>query len=76
MENAALRSVQMLSIRQVMTRLCIGRSTLYELLDCRSTRYQPSMPKPVRIGRSTRFYEHEINAFLLGLSEEREGSRR
>lgn len=76
MENTERLSVQMLSIRQVLARLSIGRSTLYELLDSRSARYQPSMPKPVRIGRSTRFYEHEINAFLLSLSEEREGSRR
>lgn len=76
MEASPHRPIQMLTTREVQSRLCIGRSTLYDFLDSRSPRHQPDLPKPVRIGGSTRFYEHEIDAYLLRLAEERRAPRR
>lgn len=55
------------------TKLNAGRSTLYTWLDTKSPNYKPSLPRPVRLGRSVGFIEHEIDDYILGLMQARGG---
>ena len=56
-------------------RLGIARSTLYAYLDERSPSHIPEFPKPVRLGSTIAFIEHEIDAFVIGLMQAREVAR-
>lgn len=61
---------------EVQRRLGIARSTLYAYLDSKSAQYKPAFPRPVRLGATTGFVEHEINQYVLGLMQAREGLQR
>ena len=65
--------LKLISVPTTADRLCIGRSTLYEWLDKSSKFYKPDLPKPVHIGRSTGFVEHEIDDYIRGLMQARGG---
>lgn len=56
---------------EVQERLGIARSTLYSYLNERSPNHVPAFPKPVRIGSTIGFVEHEIEAFVVSLMEAR-----
>lgn len=55
------------------TKLNAGRSTLYSWLDFKSPNYKPGLPKPVHLGKSTGFIEHEIDEYIRGLMQARGG---
>jgi prophage regulatory protein len=57
--------LSMLRIKQVVAQLSISKSNIYERLNPRSPRYDASFPKPVKLGNSTVFFAHEIDAFIL-----------
>lgn len=53
----------------------IAPSTLYAYLDERSSSHIPDFPKPVRLGSTVAFIEHEIDSFVIGLMQAREVAR-
>ncbi|MBP5953427.1 AlpA family phage regulatory protein [Pseudomonas sp. P42] len=56
---------KILRLRQVMERTGLGRSTIYDRIDSRSTRYEASFPKPVRIGvSSVGWLESSVNEWI------------
>jgi prophage regulatory protein len=57
---------------EVQARLGIGRSTLYSYLNERSPNYLPTFPKPIRIGTTVGFIEHELDAFVTSRMKARE----
>lgn len=51
--------------KQVQARLGLARSTLYDKLNSRSPRHDPTFPKPIKIGiAAIGFIESEIQAWL------------
>ncbi|WP_350016213.1 AlpA family phage regulatory protein [Rhodanobacter sp. IGA1.0] len=56
--------------------LGIGRSTLYSYGDPKSSQFKPDFPRPVRLGGSVGFLEHEIEEYIKGLMQAREGVAR
>lgn len=68
------KRLQIASVRETAARLNIGRSTLYDWLDEKSPNHKPGLPKPVHIGKSTGFIEHEIDDFIRCLMQARGGA--
>ncbi|RCS28606.1 AlpA family phage regulatory protein [Rhodanobacter denitrificans] len=66
--------LRILSVRETAKRLNIGRSTLYAWLDEKSSSCRLGLPKPVHLGKSTGFIEHEIDDFIRGLMQARGGA--
>lgn len=56
-------TIKYLKISEVMDKLGIGKSTLYDWIDPKSPRFKPDFPKRVKMGVSTRFVESEITAY-------------
>lgn len=67
------KRLRIISVRETASRLNAGRSTLYDWLDEESPNYKPGLPKPVHLGKSTGFIEHEIDDFIRGLMQARGG---
>jgi prophage regulatory protein len=65
--------LRIISVREAATRLNIGRSTLYSWLDRQSSHFKPDLPKPIRMGFSVGFIEHEIDDYIRGLMQARGG---
>lgn len=59
--------LQLLSVREVLEKLKVSRSTLYAYLDETGRYYLPDHPKPRRRGRRTLFVAHEVDAYIDGL---------
>lgn len=71
MDKPSPPTLRMLRRAEVQARLGIARSTLYAYLDERSTSHIPEFPKPVRLGSTIAFLEHEIDSFVIGLMQAR-----
>jgi prophage regulatory protein len=75
MQTDTSKPLRMLRRAEVQARLGIARSTLYGYLNERSPSYMPSFPKPLHLGSSTVFLEHEVDEFFWGLIRAREVAR-
>lgn len=55
-----------LRVKQLQLRLGAARATIYDWLNPKSPRYDPTFPKQIRLSRnSVGWLEHEVNAWLL-----------
>lgn len=72
MQSNPSKPFQMLRRAEVQARLGIAKSTLYGYLNSRSSSYLPSFPKPLYLGSSVLFLEHEVDEFVEGLIQARE----
>lgn len=72
MQTEPPKPLRMLRRAEVQARLGIGKSTLYGYLNKRSPSYLPSFPKPLHLGASTVFLEHEVDESFKGLIRARE----
>jgi prophage regulatory protein len=43
---------RILRLKQLTERLSLGRSTIYDRMDVRSPRYDPTFPKPIKLGKA------------------------
>ncbi|HGN1756111.1 TPA: helix-turn-helix transcriptional regulator [Proteus mirabilis] len=58
--------IRMLRLPAVIQRIGVARSTLYDWINPKSPRYDPTFPKQKRLGRqSVGWVESEINDWLL-----------
>lgn len=73
MQENSTKSLRMLRRTEVQDRLGIARSTLYSYLNKNSPGYMPSFPKPVYLGATVLFLEHEVDEFVASLVRARDG---
>ena len=73
MNDRPTTSLRILRRPEVQQRLGIARSTLYAYLDRRSPHFKPDFPRPIRLGATTGFIEHEVDRYVLSLMEARRG---
>ncbi len=65
MLGASLAPVRCLRAKQVTAKLGIGISTLYDLLNPKSAKHDPTFPKPISIARNAvAWLEHELDTWL------------
>ncbi|OGS97718.1 MAG: hypothetical protein A3K04_09660 [Gallionellales bacterium RBG_16_56_9] len=56
---------------ELQRRVGLSKSAIYDRLDPKSTRHDPSFPRPVSLGggRAVGFLEHEVDAYIAALVE-------
>lgn len=60
------KPVRVLRLKDMMFKLSIARSTLYDWMSESSPRYDPSFPKRVRLGlKSVGWLESEVDQWIL-----------
>lgn len=56
---------RILRIKQLIERIGLARSTIYERMDARSPRYDATFPKPIKLGASAiGWVEADITAWI------------
>ncbi|MDH1799302.1 MULTISPECIES: helix-turn-helix transcriptional regulator [Acinetobacter] len=66
MDNIQSQSIQIIRLPKVVEICGLSRSTVYEKLNPRSRRHDPTFPKPLRLGTSAiGWLQHEIEAWLF-----------
>jgi predicted DNA-binding transcriptional regulator AlpA len=73
MKGNSTSALRIISFLETCDRLDAARSTLYSWIDAQSPSHKPDLPKPVHLGRSTGFIEHEIDGYIRSLVLERGG---
>ncbi len=59
------RSVRVLRLKQVLEKIGIARSTVYDRLNPTSARYDPHFPRPIRLGgNAVGWFEKELDLWL------------
>lgn len=58
------------SIPHLCARYKISKSSYYDRINPRSPRYDPKMPKPIKIGRTRRIISSEGDAYILDKVQE------
>lgn len=71
MMGSSVDSVQLLTREEVASKLRIGLSTLHEWRNEKYASFDPRLPKPIEKGSFVRFLEHELDAYILDLADER-----
>ncbi|MEG3081761.1 AlpA family phage regulatory protein [Halomonas sp. 5021] len=65
-ETENKRSVSVLRMNHMKNKLGISRSCIYEKLDPKSPRYDPTFPKPIKIGLSAiGWLEDKVDAWIV-----------
>ena len=58
--------IRLIRIKEVTSRIGIGRSTVYEWMDSKSPRFDQTFPKPIKIGpNSVAWLEQDINEWIM-----------
>lgn len=77
MENRTNGPLRILRMRDITGKLGLGRSAIYDRLDPKSPRYDPTFPKPFTLGdgRAVGFIEGEVDSWLsLQISKSRKSA--
>ncbi|MFQ2772127.1 helix-turn-helix transcriptional regulator [Aeromonas caviae] len=65
--------IKVLRIKDLIGKVGMARSTIYDRLNPKSPRYDSSFPKPIKLGLSAiGWLEHEIDAWVENLTNQRE----
>jgi prophage regulatory protein len=59
--------IRFIRLPELLKMVSMGRTTLYEKLDEKSKRYDPTFPRPIKDGSRVMWIEHEIQAWIEGL---------
>lgn len=54
-----------LRIKQLVVRLSISKSSIYDRINPRSARFDASFPTPVKMGSVTCFLAHEVDEYIM-----------
>lgn len=66
-------TIKVLRIKDLMKKIGMARSTIYDRINPMSPRYDSSFPKPIKLGLSAvGWLEHEIDVWLENLITQRE----
>lgn len=65
MDSQSVSNHKVLRLKQVIERIGLGRSTIYDRLNVNSPRYDRSFPKPIKLGSTAvGWVESEITAWI------------
>ncbi|GJA56136.1 hypothetical protein KAM348_35590 [Aeromonas caviae] len=66
--------IKVLRIKDLIRKVGMARSTIYDRINPKSPRYDNTFPKPIKLGLSAvGWLEHEIDAWVENLINQREG---
>jgi len=59
-------TIKVLRIKDLIAKIGMARSTIYDWLDPKSPRHDTTFPKPFKIGRSSiGWFEHDVDQWLI-----------
>ncbi|MGE6164432.1 Prophage CP4-57 regulatory protein (AlpA) [compost metagenome] len=65
--------IKVLRIKDLISKVGMARSTIYDRVNPKSPRYDSTFPKPIKLGLSAvGWLEHEIDAWVENLINQRE----
>ncbi|APJ16725.1 AlpA family transcriptional regulator (plasmid) [Aeromonas sp. BC14] len=65
-------TIKVLRIKDLMKKIGMARSTIYDRINPMSPRYDSSFPKPIKLGLSAvGWLEHEVDAWLISIAAQR-----
>lgn len=63
------KSTRILRLKEVQSRIGLGKSTIYDRINPRSPRYDSSFPRPVKLGASVNgsvgWLEESVNEWII-----------
>lgn len=62
--NNIVQKILLIDLKKLRELISLSRSSIYDRLDSKSTRYDPTFPKPLKLGRATRWKLDEIEAWI------------
>lgn len=66
MDNMKNQTIQILRLPAVIETCGLSRSSIYDLLNPKSTRYDKNFPKPIKLGTAAvGWFQHEVNEWLI-----------
>lgn len=64
--NITGKNHRLIRIKEVASRIGIGRSTIYDWMNTKSPRFDKTFPKPIHIGaNSVAWLEQDINEWII-----------
>jgi prophage regulatory protein len=67
------KPIKVLRIKDLIRKIGMARSTIYDRFNPKSPRYDSTFPKPIKLGLSAvGWLEHEIDAWVENLINQRE----
>ncbi|WP_257222012.1 AlpA family transcriptional regulator [Acinetobacter sp. YH12151] len=54
----------LIPVTQLASMIHVSRSSLYDWMNPKSSRYDPTFPAPIKVGRATRWLLSEINNWI------------
>lgn len=65
-------TIKVLRIKDLINKLGMARSTIYDRVNPKSPRYDSTFPKPVKLGLSAiGWLEHEVDAWVANMATQR-----
>lgn len=65
-------AIKVLRIKDLISKVGMARSTIYDRLNPKSPRYDCSFPKPIKLGLSAiGWLEHEVDEWLASIATQR-----
>ncbi|MBW3796283.1 AlpA family phage regulatory protein [Aeromonas hydrophila] len=63
-------TIKVLRIKDLINKIGMSRSTIYDWLNPKSPRYDETFPKPFKIGQSSiAWFEHDVDSWLIHRSQ-------
>ena len=73
--NAHNMQLQMINRSMLESIIGLSRSTIYDRLNPKSKRYDPTFPKPIKFGHSTRWKLSEVSEWIEARAAARNPNR-
>lgn len=67
MATQITQSIRFIRLPELLKMVSMGRTTLYDKLDKKSKRYDPTFPKPIKDGSRVMWIEHEVQEWMAQL---------
>lgn len=65
-------TIKVLRLKDLISKLGMARSTIYDRANPKSPRYDSTFPKPIKLGLSAiGWLEHEVDAWLISIATQR-----
>ena len=62
--NTSIATIQMLRLHELIKRIGLSRSSIYDRLNPRSKRHDPDFPKPIKLNRASRWLLSEVEEWI------------
>lgn len=70
--NTSLETMQMLKLNELSKLIGLSRSSIYDRMNPKSTRYDTQFPAPIKLGHSSRWLLTEVQTWIKSKTSSRD----